>query len=677
MAQRVRIPIFVALVATFIVLAPASVASAQALAISTQPSLYPGFDPAVSDYVVRCTAGTPVQVDVSAPPGTEVDVDGQGFRDGDFTTTVSLGEGQGFRIASDPGSTYYVRCLPADFPVWTFQRSGQPQAEWYMVSPFSNTYGAAFDGNGVPVWWFKGDRRSRDFRLLPNGNFAFARVNNFGVDERRLDGSPVRTFFAVGATTDAHEVLLLPNGNYIVLAQRNVAGQSFCGLSNVTIADLGVQEIAPDGSLVWSWWPSEHIPLSELPSAWCSLILTQGTPYDVYHANSVEPDGDGYLVSFRHLDAVYRINRSDGSVDWKLGGIARTESLTVLNDPFALGGDLFRGQHDARVLPDGTVTVHDNGYHPNFTRPPRGVRYAIDTNARTASLVEQKDDPDPALATPLCCGSARVLSGGNWVISWGNSNRVTELTPSGSRVFSLTFASNGYTYRAQPVPYGTLSRDALRAGMDAQYPRGYVRAKGASPFRVALVPAFGQCMSPDLTHGEPLAFGSCSSPTATSGFLTVGTPDANGAPSNAVGSVLYIVVQGDPSTEANEADVSVLVQLSDVRRSDDLSDYTGEVQLRQGVRITDLLNGSLQNEAATGFDTDLSATVPCAATASSTVGASCSLSSSFNAILPGSVIEGKRATWQLERAQVFDGGANGTAGSSGATLFETQGLFVP
>ena len=49
----------------------------------------------------------------------------------------------------------------------------------------------------------------------------------------------------------------------------------------------------------------------------------------------------------------------------------------------------------------------------------------------------------------------------------------------------------------------------------------------------------------------------------------------------------------------------------------------------------------------------------------------------MNAIVPGLIVEGKRATWQLGQVQVYDGGASGYAGSSDATLFQTQGLFVP
>jgi hypothetical protein len=44
------------------------------------------------------------------------------------------------------------------------------------------------------------------------------------------------------------------------------------------------------------------------------------------------------------------------------------------------------------------------------------------------------------------------------------------MTPSGNRVFRLQFGGDTFVYRATPVPPGQLSRDALRAGMDARYP---------------------------------------------------------------------------------------------------------------------------------------------------------------------------------------------------------------
>jgi hypothetical protein len=195
---------------------------------------------------------------------------------------------------------------------------------------------------------------------------------------------------------------------------------------------------------------------------------------------------------------------------------------------------------------------------------------------------------------------------------------------------------------------------------------------------VPLVPAYDQCTNPNRQHGAPLSFGSCGPPHQSSSQLTVGTPDANGQGSGSVGSVLYNVIPGDPSTPANEADVRVDASVTDVRRQGTLADYTGELRVEQLVQITDRFNGPAQNEPGTVQATPYAFTVPCAATASPTVGGTCSLSSTFNAILPGSVVESGRSIWELADVRVFDGGPDGLAATTGDnTLFERQGVFVP
>ena len=95
---------------------------------------------------------------------------------------------------------------------------------------------------------------------------------------------------------------------------------------------------------------------------------------------------------------------------------------------------------------------------------------------------------------------------------------------------------------------------------------GYVRPKGATPLRVSLVPAAVACTAPNRTHGPALAYASCNPPAQTSPHLTVGTPDVNGEVANAVGSVKVQAKFGNPATPADEADVKVVVSMTDVRR---------------------------------------------------------------------------------------------------------------
>src|SRR4029079_11116594 len=124
--------------------------------------------------------------------------------------------------------------------------------------------------------------------------------------------------------------------------------------------------------------------------------------------------------------------------------------------------------------------------------------------------------------------------------------------------------------------------------------------------------------------------------------------------------------------------VRVDARLTDVRRQGTLDDYAGELQVDQTVQITDRSNGPASDEPGTVQANPYRFTVPCAATASTTIGGTCSLSSTFNAILPGSVVDSRRAVGELGQVSVFDGGRDGQAATgSDNTLFERQGVFAP
>src|SRR5438477_7585636 len=60
------------------------------LDISTSPALYPTFSPEVSDYAVRCTTDQTIQVDVSAPSGETVEVDGEQARPDTIPTSLTF-----------------------------------------------------------------------------------------------------------------------------------------------------------------------------------------------------------------------------------------------------------------------------------------------------------------------------------------------------------------------------------------------------------------------------------------------------------------------------------------------------------------------------------------------------------------------------------------------------------
>ncbi|TMK61093.1 MAG: hypothetical protein E6G53_16915 [Actinobacteria bacterium] len=459
--------------------------SQDGLRIGAQPGLVPAFDGGVSDYVSRCGRSRPLTLSVHAPSGQTVSVDGGSARSGDFNAKVALTAGQAVVVrASSAGqrTDYHIRCLPKGFPRWKATVTGTPQAQWYLVSPTGH-YAAFFDAHGVPVWWKRTKDQPFNPTLLPDGNIAWYPLlgGRIGVsrdrdyEEHRLNGSFVRKLATVGPPTDIHEIVELPNGHYLLDTYPTRGGvdlRPYGGPAKAKVFEGEVQEITRSGRLVWKWSSRGRISVSETGHRWWRAIIAgqQSRPkskrvYDTVHVNSMALDGPTLIVSMRHDDALYGIDRRSGRIEWKLGGTRSAQSLDIVGDP-QYASTTFGGQHDVRVLSDGTVTVYDNSTDRN--RRPRVVRYRIDTAARTATLLEQLTDSRVKVSG--WGGGARKLTGGDWVVAWGGDHWVTEMTESGAPVLSLKFPGRN-CYRVDPVPPGRLSAASLRAAMDRMHPR--------------------------------------------------------------------------------------------------------------------------------------------------------------------------------------------------------------
>ena len=141
------------------------------------------------------------------------------------------------------------------------------------------------------------------------------------------------------------------------------------------------------------------------------------------------------------------------------------------------------------------------------------------------------------------------------------------------------------------------------------------------------------------------------------------------------GSLTATALTGNPATTADEADVRFTASITDVRRKSDLADYTGQLEARSNLRTTDRFNGP--GETGTVQDLDYAFTVPCAATTGSTVGSTCSVTTTADALAAGTVKENRRAIWQLGQVRLYDGGPDGVASTQDNTLFAVQGVFAP
>jgi hypothetical protein len=459
--------------------------------IRVTPALDPAFTPSVHDYVTRCGTTGSVSVYVRAA-GTPTSVDGGAAKLGISDTTVPLTTGQGFQITTGTGSdaeNYEVRCLPSDFPAYSSQKFGTTQAAYYLVTPsgsydqVSTPYVAMFDSNGVPVWWYRQPDGGIpiDAAYDPDGNLSwavedklvlFGGPNEVHVEVHSLDGTLLNTLNTVGSPTDLHEALPLDNGDFLIdsyVPQTGVDLTSIGGPLDGQVLNGTFQEIRPDGSVAFQWSAAGKIAPAESLPWWFVREPYPGMTglfWDWDHINSMQPYLGGYLVSLRDTNAIYYIRASDGSIVWKLGGTQTPQSLKILDDPD--GADDFGAQHDVRAWPDGTVSVHDNGGGQG--RPPRVVRYRIDAAAGTATLVQTLSDP--LITSPSeTSGSDRLMPGGDWVVAWGATPYVDEITPANKVVFRLRFAPPIFTYRAVPILPGQITPAQIQTAMDTMYPR--------------------------------------------------------------------------------------------------------------------------------------------------------------------------------------------------------------
>jgi hypothetical protein len=212
----------------------------------------------------------------------------------------------------------------------------------------------------------------------------------------------------------------------------------------------------------------------------------------------------------------------------------------------------------------------------------------------------------------------------------------------------------------------------------------HVRPKGATPLRVPLVPAFKQCTAANTTHGFPLAFPSCHPPQHLSSWLTVGTPESNGAGVNSIGFVLLRVKVSTPE------DVRINANGTDIRCQPGTAatvcnspnavagpDYSGEVQGTVMIRGTDHYNGPGLTDAATVIDTQFPVNGTCANTLATTIGGTCSIATTANTVVPGAIKDTQRAVIALDQINVFDGGQDGRVSTADNTLFAEMGIFVP
>lgn len=253
------------------------------------------------------------------------------------------------------------------------------------------------------------------------------------------------------AATDEHEFRVLPDGKtaLVTIYERQQWDLSDYGIKNgYGFIQQGVfQEIEIEtGRALFEWKSLDHIPPSEsfvLPGT--TEISGDGysrkSPWDYFHINSIDKDAAGdYLISGRHVSAIYKVSGKDGSIIWRMGGI-----LSSFHQDFH-----FSSQHDARFVSKNAthevISLFDNASNGfNYTKDfSEGLIISIDLAAKQAKCVQAFHAPDPSGGLmSKSQGNTQLLPNGNAVLGWGNNAYFTEFTGNGTAVWHAWIARTG------------------------------------------------------------------------------------------------------------------------------------------------------------------------------------------------------------------------------------------
>ena len=293
-----------------------------------------------------------------------------------------------------------------------------------------------------------------DFKLQPSGFMSFSAPLASGESGMYLLNSQFEIVDSVkcgnGFATDGHDLVHLPDGRFIISGLEDrimnlstMFTQGFMqGSPAATVTGNIVQELDAQKNVLFEWKSLDHYALTDV----YRHFFTDPAYLDHSHINSIEVDHDGnYILSFRHIHEVTKIDAVTGDIIWRFGG--KNNQFTFIGDTMP-----FSAQHDARRLPNGHITLFDNGAY-NSTPRARAIEYELDEVNKTAKAVWQTSEP--ASLSSRFIGSTQRLSNGNTLIDWGGvfplpqNTDFTEVDSVGNTVLEINFGPPRYiSYRA-------------------------------------------------------------------------------------------------------------------------------------------------------------------------------------------------------------------------------------
>ena len=367
------------------------------------------------------------------------------------------------------------------------------------------------EGNVVHEWDHNG-REAFMAEMLPNGNLLRAEQGpdspvTFGgwhgtLREYDWEGNIVWEYTVRDKDKVAHHGFdRLPNGNTALLIWERrpwdeiiekgrdpkdptIYRDGFTYPDGTVLQDIwpdAIIEVTPAGEIAWEfhvmdhvgtqqnqWDPNYHLPYGYRPAYMAGPDWT--------HWNSIRYNAktDQYLVNSRDWGEMYIIDRKTKKMVWRWGNPYAWGGGTKEQGYARSGDQILFGSHDCNWLPNGNVSIFDNG-----TMRPSGnysAAYEIERDGTFTGgkIVWQFKTRCPNSFYSAYQSSAQKLPNGNWQITSTAHGHIFEVTPEGELAWEFINPMHGdtpYCVKRDANPYTEVHR-AFRYGADSPQLKG-------------------------------------------------------------------------------------------------------------------------------------------------------------------------------------------------------------
>lgn len=439
-------------------------------------ALYPEFDPEIKDYYIT-SINTLNTIEVTL---NDYDASKTIYINNRKVTTkttqlhLNPGEDIVVRFVKSPNetTTYTIHYLPEDLPEAHTITQNNPAEGYILINMFELTatgpkeysYIAILNNEGFPVYYkklpYKAVINFKYFETIDNKKRFSYSINDTGktviMNEKFeiLQELALLPYNGHGSyPIDNHDFIYLNDNHYIlpgIITRENVDMTAYGGSNAVDLVEVVIQEIL-NNQVVFEWNSANYPELLAATDPVYYAQYATNPKVDYFHFNSlsIDPNDQNFIVSARHTNQLYKINRTSGEIMWRFGGSSDNFNLS--------GNEIISHPHHATILPNGRLLVFDNG----VTKTPKQTRIAefeIDPINSTANLTYEYFDIGRYFDI---MGSVQKLDNGNYFIGWGgnvtsqvnaNKSDITEINANGTVVLDISFTNNPnsftYSYRA-------------------------------------------------------------------------------------------------------------------------------------------------------------------------------------------------------------------------------------